>query len=190
MADTPRTRLAILNLLADNVTGNISPQDHRDAIVTMMQEEHVSPGDFWNHPLTDFLVTDKTVRGWTIISQVMLSACSFGNILYLTESNTWGTADVDDSARNPVTGVATNSYAAAESQAIILKEGLVYNSALSARFSGFIGRPLYLQSALDGSMSVTIGTSELVIGVVEADGVGSTVSSKWRFRPDWAIKGV
>ena len=189
MADVQRTRAEIISTFADNVTGQISEQDLRDFVVTVMNAEFVNPGDFWNQPLTDELVTDKTTRGWHMYSQVMLSACSFGNLLYLTESNTWGTADVADSAMNPALGVATDSYAAANSQAKILRKGLVYNSALSARFSGFIGRPLYLQSALDGSMSVTIGTSVLVVGVVEADGVGSVVSSKWRFDPEWSVKG-
>jgi hypothetical protein len=35
MADTIRDRTTILSLLADNATGDISPQDHRDAIVSM-----------------------------------------------------------------------------------------------------------------------------------------------------------
>ena len=35
MVDTVRTRAAILALLPDNTSGDISPQDHRDAIVSM-----------------------------------------------------------------------------------------------------------------------------------------------------------
>ncbi len=35
MADTPRTRAQILTLLADNSAGEISPQDMRDAIVSL-----------------------------------------------------------------------------------------------------------------------------------------------------------
>lgn len=38
MADTPRALSAILALLADNVIGDISPQDLRDAIVSMLGE--------------------------------------------------------------------------------------------------------------------------------------------------------
>ena len=36
MADTQRTRAAILNLFGDNVTGQISAQDLRDYVVTIM----------------------------------------------------------------------------------------------------------------------------------------------------------
>ena len=35
MADTIRTRVELLTLLADNVTGDISPQDMRDVLVTV-----------------------------------------------------------------------------------------------------------------------------------------------------------
>lgn len=190
MAETQRTRAQLLANFLDNVTGQISPEDLRDFLITVMETEFVNPGDFFNRPLPDAITTDKTTRGWHIYSQVMLSACSFGNVLYLTESNTWGTGDVADSAMNPIQGVATDSYAAADSQAKLLREGIVYNSALSARFSGFIGRPVYLQSALDGSVSVTIGTSELVLGTVLPNGVGSVVSGKWYFKPEWSVKGI
>ena len=46
MADVQRTRAAILALMADNVTGQISAQDLRDFIVTVMESEFVNPGDF------------------------------------------------------------------------------------------------------------------------------------------------
>ena len=190
MADTQRTRAQILALFADNVTGQISPQDLRDFVVTSMELEFVNSGDFWNKPLPDNVSTDKTTRGYHLYSQVMLSACSFGNVLYLTPSNTWGTADVADSSMNGYLGVATDSQAAADSQVKILREGVVYDSALSARFTGFIGRPVYLQSALDGSVSVTIGTSDLLLGMVLPNGVGSVLSGKWFFKPNWGIKGA
>jgi len=35
MADTIRTRAAVLTLLADNTSNDISPQDHRDGVVSM-----------------------------------------------------------------------------------------------------------------------------------------------------------
>jgi hypothetical protein len=191
MADTERTRAAVLNLGADNTSGDISAQDYRDFIVSVMPAEYLTAGDFWQEPSTPNASTDRTTRGWHETSHVMLSACSFGDVLYMTESNTWGTADVADSTMNGLLGVATDSYAAAESQARILRRGLVYFSGLSARFSGQIGRPLYLQSALNGQVSVTIGTSVLVVGVVEPDGIQSTTSGKWRFDPEsWAVKGV
>jgi hypothetical protein len=176
MAETQRTRAQLLANFADNVTGQISPEDLRDFLVTVMETEFVNPGDFFNRPLPDEITTDKTTRGWHIYSQVMLSACSFGNVLFLTESNTWGTGDVADSARNPIQAVATDSYAAAESQAKLLR--------------GFIGRPVYLQSALNGSISVTIGTSVLELGTVLPNGVGSVVSGKWYFKPEWSVKGI
>jgi len=37
MADTERTRSSILSLFADNTSGDISPQDLRDFVVTMMR---------------------------------------------------------------------------------------------------------------------------------------------------------
>jgi len=47
MSDTQRSRAAILSLLADNATGQISAQDLRDFVVTVMEEEFVNSGDFW-----------------------------------------------------------------------------------------------------------------------------------------------
>ena len=47
MADTQRNRSAILTLFADNVTGQISPQDLRDFVVTVMEAEFAYTGDFW-----------------------------------------------------------------------------------------------------------------------------------------------
>lgn len=189
--DTQRTKAALLTLLADNVTGQISAQDVRDFLVTVMESEFLNPGDFFKDVEARYTTTDKTVRGWKQYSQLVDSACSFGNVMVMTASGSWRPAIVNDSTLNGgVMGVAANSYAAAEPQATILRRGIVYNSALSARFSDFIGRPLYLQSALAGSMSVTIGTSAQIVGTIEPDDIGGLTSSKWRFDPEWSVKGV
>ncbi len=63
MADTQRTRAAILSLFADNVTGQISCQDLRDFQVTVMESEFANPGDFWAKPQAKYSLTDKTARG-------------------------------------------------------------------------------------------------------------------------------
>lgn len=193
MADTQKTRAEILTIMADNTTGQISPQDQRDMVVTIMEEEFANPGDFWKQPDPANMTTDKTIKGWIDYSQLAGEDLSFGNVLYLHASNVWKKAMVSDSTENPAMGVAGNSYTSNDSQCQILRRGLVYDSGLSARFSGFIGRPIYLMShGSYGSISVTITTNSVaVVGVIEADTIGSGItSSKWRFDPDgWAIKG-
>jgi len=191
MADTQQTRAAILTLFADNVTGQISAQDLRNFVVTIMEAEFAYPGDFWKQPAPGQITTDKTIRGWIDYSQIAGEDLSFGNVLYLNASNVWKNAMVSDSTENPVMGVAGNSYTSNDSQCQILRKGLVYDSGLSARFSGFIGRPLYLQShGSYGSISVTITTNSVaLVGIVEGDAVSEITSSRWRFDPDWAVKG-
>lgn len=192
MADTQRTRAQLLALLADNVTGEISAQDLRDFVVTIMEAEFSNPGDFWKQPSPGNTTTDKTARGWIDYSQMVDSAVSFGNIVYLTASGTWALADCQQSARNGCLGLAMNSYAAAESQAQILRKGFVYNSVFSATFSNFIGRPLFLGSGVAGSVTVTKTTnSVVVIGVIEPTTIGVGGSGKFRFDPEgWGVKGV
>lgn len=190
MADVQRTRAALLALAADNVTGNMSLQDLRDFMVTVMPEEFQFEYDFWNRPLVSKHTTDKTVRGSIIYSQMILSAVSFGRVCYLTASG-WAMASALTSTQNQRLAVAANSYAAAESQAQMLERGLVYDSALSARFSGYIGRHLYLVSGLEGSISVTANTgSNKVVGHVELSVWSDVTSGHWRFDPSWTIAGV
>ncbi len=190
MADTQRTRAALLALMADNVTGNVSAQDFRDFIVTVMDAEFVNPGDYWRQPIPDQVTTDKTGRGWMDYSQVAGSALSFMDALYLVASNEWRRADVADSTTMPVIGIAMDSYASDATNLQVLRGGIIYDSALSARFSGQIGRFVYLASGDAGSVSVTLtANSNLVLGVVEPNGIGSVVSGKWRFDPEWAVKG-
>lgn len=190
MADVQRTRAALLALAADNVTGNMSLQDLRDFMVTIMPEEFQFEYDFWNQPLVSKHTTDKTIRGQILYSQLMLSAVSFGRVCYLTPSG-WGEASALGSALNQCLGVAGNSYAAAESQAQILKKGLVYDSALSARFSGYVGRYLVLVSGYPGSVSVTFNTgSNKIVGFVELSVWSDVTSGHWRFDPSWTIAGA
>ena len=110
MADTQRARSAILALFADNVTGQISAQDLRDFVVTIMETpEFTYAGDFFNGPFTGGITTDKTTRGHHIYSQTMHSdySASFGMPLaYNQTSGTWIPADLSNSANNPVRPVA------------------------------------------------------------------------------------
>jgi hypothetical protein len=201
MADTQRTRAQILALMADNVTGQISPQDLRDAIVTIMEGEFVNAGDFWNEPLNTQITTDKTTRGWHQYSQTMHSnySASFGMPLaYLQTSGCWIPADLSRSAACLAWGIPADSYASGATTMKILRRGLIYDSGLS-RLSGFVGRPVYLQSAVgvgSASIDTTPGTSDSnihVIGFVEGSTITTDSVYKWRFAPEmgnWAITGI
>lgn len=65
MADTIRTLTALLNLLADNTTGDISPQDIRDMLVTV----HGVYGGIYvadgATPQTGIDTTPTKITGWT-----------------------------------------------------------------------------------------------------------------------------
>jgi hypothetical protein len=191
MADTQRTRAQQLALFADNVTGEISPQDLRDFLVTVMEEEFANPGDFWKQPETRKVTTDASAKGWKDYSQIVGSDCSAFNVLYLTVSGEWKKADVAASAKTGVLAMAMDSYTSGQSTCIMLREGIVYYSAWSATFSGYIGRPIYLASGVAGSITVTKTTqSELVIGFPERSDDGGTAIGKFRFKPEWAVRGV
>lgn len=190
MADTKRTRTEVLTLLADNVTGQISAQDMRDTIVSLMPEELAYPNDNWVQPGVREITTDGTVRGWKKYSQVMNSACSFANILAMDSDGGWVRADVADSGLTGIYGLAADSYASDASNAEILIRGMVYNSVWSALFSGYIGRPIYLDSGVPGSISIGMtGNSVQVIGWIEASDDGGVAIGKFRFNPEWAVKG-
>jgi len=191
LADTQRSRAQILALMADNVTGQISAQDLRDTIVTQMETEFAYPGDFFKHPGIRETPTDATCRGWKDYSQVMNSACSFANILHLDSNGGWVRANVANSLLNGVLGLAADSYASNASDAVVLRYGVVYNSVWSALFSGYIGRPLYLDSGVPGSISVGKTTnSAMVVGWVEASDNAGVAIGKFRFNPEWAVRGV
>ncbi len=192
MSDTQRTRAALLALLADNVTGQISAQDLRDFAVTVMEAELANPGDFWKQP-EQRQMSDRTVRGWKDYSQVVGSDLSFGNLVMQNASGAWIRADITGSTAQllrPARGVAAESYLSGVSTAIILRNGLVKHSNFSVTFTGSIGGRIYLASGAVGSITLVIPTSNIqVVGYVEnqSDTAASTSSDTWRFDPSWAI---
>lgn len=193
MADTQRSRSAVLTLFADNVTGQISPQDLRDYVVTVMESEFATPGDFWAEPWNNYSTTDRQIRGWILPSQTIDSTLSAHTVLYMTVSGTWKGASPSTSGENYLLGVLGESAAAGDSNANVLRRGVVVNSLYSARFSDNFGLPLYLQSGVIGSISITIPTNSVkFLGVVlpntSASGVGA--STKWYFDPEWSVIGV
>ncbi|MHA2017784.1 MAG: hypothetical protein ACTSXY_05850, partial [Promethearchaeota archaeon] len=169
MADTQRTRAQLIALFADNVTGQISAQDLRDFLVTIMNSEFVNPGDFWNLPDHQQMSADVT-RGWVEYSQLISEAVSFGNILTRGASGQWVLASgIIGSAISDaplMLGIACDSYAAS-TFGNVLRKGLVWISAFSASFAGNIGRPVFLKNNVAGSMTLTSQTSALIIGWVE-----------------------
>lgn len=191
MADTQRTRAAILTLFADNVTGQISAQDLRDLVVTLMNSEFVNEGDFWAQPDPTTLVGDREAKGWMVYSQIVDSACSFGDILYLTVSGTWKKTDAAVAAMNGVLCMALESYTAAASQCILLRRGVVHLSAWSAVIALSIGRPAYLDSVNSGTFSFAGIVFSRIIGWVECAGrSAAATSAHLRFDPDWAVVGA
>ena len=194
MADTQRTRAQILALFADNVTGQVSTQDLRDFVVTIMEEEFANGGDFWAQPQPKFTLTDKAARGNIIYSQYIGSAVSWMNVLYVDPSTGyWMRADVADSTKTGgMLGLAMDSYASDVSTAEILLEGEVYDSSFSTIFSELIGRPVFLDSGVPGSISAGItGNSVLVVGYITgSDDHGGSAIGKWYFKPEtWAARG-
>jgi len=193
MADTQRTRASLLSLSADNVTGQISPQDYRDFMVTVMEQEFANPGDYWAKPQAKYTTTDKTARGAKMYSQYMASAVSWMNVLVRDQSTGyWMRADVADST---LTGgllvLAMDSYAAGYSTAEVLVEGMVYDSSFSTVFSRLIGRPIFLDSGVPGSISAGSTTNSLLgIGYIAWSDDGGSAIGKWYFKPEtWAVKG-
>jgi hypothetical protein len=165
-----------------------------------MESEFVGAGDFWREPIPENLTTDKTTKGWHDYSQVMHSdySASFGMPLaYNATSGCWIPADLSRSAANPVRGIAADSYASNNTSIVVLRKGLIYDSGLS-RLSGYIGKPVFLQSAAtvnSGSIDTTPGTSVSTVGIIGFV-EGSTVTTdsvyKWRFdgTGNWAVTGV
>lgn len=195
MADTQRTRAQLLALHPDNVTGQISAQDGRDMIVTIMEEEFTNPGDFWAAPQAKHSLTDKTARGRKMYSQTVGSDVSWMNTVYQDQSTGyWLRADAADSTANGgVMALVMDSYTSGVSTAVVLLEGLVYDSSFSTVFSRKIGRPIYLDSGVPGSISAGEPTSsQVILGYVAAsDDSGGSAIGKWYFKPEtWAVKGV
>lgn len=193
MADTSRTRAQLLALLADNVTGQISAQDFRDFLVTVMAEEFVNPEDFWAYPLAYKCSTDKSGRGTILHSQTAGSDCSFMNCMFLNASGVWMRADASTSTLNGLLGIALNSYTSGASDMDILRKGIIYHSVYSATWSGNIGKPIWLASGAPGSVSITKTTnSTRLLGyiVAHSDGSTATASGKWFFDPSWQVAGT
>ena len=191
MANTQRTRAALITLLADNVTGQISAQDLRDFLVTIMESEFANPGDFWKEPDAQYLTTGDTVKGWIDYSQLISEACSMGNILERGPSGQWtlASAIVGSNSERPVTlGVAADSYAIS-TFGDVLRRGLVYKSAFSASFGDDrIGWPVYLYSDAPGSITTESQTSIMIVGFIEPEqstGLASNTNI-WRFDPTYA----
>ena len=202
MADTPRTRAYLRDLFADNVTGQISAQDLRDFLVTIMEDEFVNPGDFFNEPIAGGITTDKTTRGFHLYSQTMDASCSasFGQPYAYDQSfGTWIPADISRSEAQPVRGIAADSYASGATDVKMLIKGIVYDSGLS-HMSGYIGKPMYLGSgavSTSGHVSVTAHTSDSwaggIVGYVLGSGtVVHTSTFKWHFdgTSNWAVLGI
>ncbi len=201
MADTARTRAAILALFADNVTGQISPQDLRDYTVTVMETEFVNAGDFFNGPMAGAIATDKTTRGDHLYSQTLHSdhSISFGMpMAYNQISGNWIPGDLSRSEANPIRGIAADSYASGATDVKILRKGIIYDSGLS-RLSGYIGKPVFLQSAAlsnSGSIDTTVGTSDSTKGILGYVIGSLTVTYpsvyKWHFdgTGNWPVCGI
>ena len=181
MADVQRTRAALIALFADNVTGQISAQDLRDFLVTVMNSEFANEVDFWAEPAPEYATTDKTGRGWIVYSQTAGEALSAMAAVYKNTSGVWKMAGVSDAAERPALGIVLNTYASNDASVQVLRRGLAVNSDWSARWDGSIGRPVYLMSAgSNGSMSVTVPTLKQILGIYEADGI-------LRVEPNWAV---
>lgn len=201
MADTQRTRAALIALLADNVTGQISAQDLRDFLVTVMETpEFTYAGDFFNGPVAGGITADKTTRGFHLYSQTMHSndSASFGMPLaYNQVSGNWIPADLSRSEANPARGIAADSYASGATTMKVLIKGIIYDSGLS-KMSGYIGKPVFLLSAAvstsgDFSMAACTSDPKGIIGYV----IGSLTVTypsvyKWHFdgTGNWAVTGV
>ena len=204
MADTQRTRAALLALMADNVTGQISPQDFRDFIVTVMPAEFVYSDDFFTGVTPANVTTDQTTRGFHIYSQTMCAShsASFGMPLAYNEtSGTWSPADTSMSCRNPARGIPADSYPSAATNVKILLKGIVYDTALGTRLSDYIGKPVFLQSAagsdtasidcVAGDIDSTLGIIGRVLGSTVGAGIGGS-TFKWYFdgTGNWAVTGT
>jgi len=202
MADTQRTRAQLIALFADNVTGQISAQDLRDFLVTLMETpEFTYAGDFFNEPVAGGITTDKTTRGFHLYSQTMHSdhSASFGMPLaYNQVSGNWIPADISRSEANPARGIPADSYASGATDMKVLIKGIVYDVGLST-LSGFIGKPMYLGSgavSTSAHASVTVHTSDSARGIVGYVIGSLTVTYpsiyKWHFdgTGNWGITGI
>lgn len=192
MADTQRTRAALITLFADNVTGQISAQDLRDFLVTVMNTEFAYTADFWKCPSPREISTDRTARGWIDYSQQVQSTCSFGNIMQMDPSGAWVFASFNGTSTiAAAVGVALESYTQGTSACNILRRGLYCHSLASAMWAGSIGRLFVLLSGTPGSMTpLSDGQScTIVLGCPEPmnSANASGPNCVFRFDPGWAV---
>ena len=193
MADTQRTRAALLALFGDNVTGQISPQDLRDFAVTIMNSEFAYSDGFWTQPSPQYMTADRTVRGDVVYSQLIAEACSFGDVLIQGQSGAWtlfsitGGGLITSLAR---VGMAADSYTAS-TVGTVLKKGLAKCAACSVQWSDGIGRFFYADSGDAGklsTMSAALMSTVFMIGYPEVEGSDFTTTGTdvFRFNPGWA----
>jgi len=197
MADTQRTRAALLALFADNVTGQISPQDLRDFAVTIMNSEFANVGDFWKQPEGTYITADRSVRGDVLYSQLISEACSFGDILARGPSGAWTLASAiglgaPGYSDIVMLGMAGDSYLASVATGTVLRKGLAKCAACSVQWSEGIGRVMYLDSGAAGKTSVWSGAlPSVTMAVGYPDMEGSDFTTKgtdvFRFDPSWTI---
>jgi len=204
MADTARTRSTLLSTyFPDNVTGQISPQDLRDGVVTWMPAEFENPGDFWCEASSEFLTDDDgdglDYRGYVWTSQIASANFSIGQLMMMTSNGTWAVATMMNASR--LVGMALNAGADGDSDMIIFRRGIVMYTGFSAllvsggAFVEMLGRGLYLDSM--GSFlcnPVNLGSANVLIGhVAPSDGgvvldTGASATSYCiQFNPTWGM---
>ncbi len=193
MADTPRTRAALLALYADNVTGQISAQDLRDGIVTWMNEEFTFVGDFWKQPDGQQITSDRSGRGWIDYSQLVSEACSFGDVMMRTASGAWVLGSFGGVWSDAtVLGLALDSYLASDAAGTILRRGLAKCAACSVQWSEGIGTFMFLDSGTAGkisNLSAADMSVKICVGWPEMQGSDFTTTGTdvLRFEPGWSI---
>jgi len=201
MADTPRTRAEVLTLFADNETGNISEQDLRDWVVTMMRDGlFLDRDDFWNQPAQAQLTTNLTAYGWHY-SATMESAVSFGQPLYQTTtvatsqaSQVWGKADAASTGKMPCMAISLEACGAG-STCDILRRGVVYFSEAGGTAASMTpGQWIYVAASMmsaGGIDSVGASAAQFYTQTVptSAQAIGRAVTPfKFEFDPNWAIQ--
>jgi len=203
--NTPRGRSDLLQKFAPNISGDISDQELRDLIVTLMPMEFQNPSDYWAEP-DPVMIQHGDWRGWAVYSQRIESDCVFGHALYLTNSGTWALAGTSAHSEARCMGLATNSYSAGNSVAVILRKGIIYATNWSNNMYGNFHRPVFLLTNA-GTWSITSGgdSISMILGYVEMPAVPristdtgvSVITScsdygwgKWRFDPQWGIYNV
>jgi len=191
MADTQRTRAALLALFADNVTGQISPQDLRDFAVTIQNGEFANVGDFWKQPDGAFITADRSGRGWIDYSVLISEACSFGDVLVRGASGAYALLSLPlEYSQITTVAMALDSYTAS-TFGNVLRKGLAKCAACSVQWSEGIGKFMYADSGDAGKLSTCSGglmSTMYMIGYPEmqASDYTTKLTDVFRFDPGWA----